>query len=639
VDGLTKEEASLTKQIKKLGEEVDKYTLTSTEAEELRAKEKEDYEANDKDYEDTVKAIEDAVAAMEEAKTSTESALVQKKLLALVQSPLVLEKLSDDQRTALVAKAEPRPDILAAGNAAEHEKTYNFKSGNVIELLKELQRKFEDDRIEATKAETAAQNAYDLSEQARKAALEAAEAAKAEKEEALGTVQGDLVTAKASLEEAEADLESDENSLTDTKKMCMMKKDEWEERSTLRAHELDAMGAAIKILAKVTGVRTEAPTNPVPPPRPVEAEAEQAELLQANKKRLLAFIDAAGDPRTRAIKLLRTTAHKTGSKSFEEFAEQVATKAAGPFDDLNNMIQKMIFQLMAEQKDEDDHKNWCDLEIEKTNTSATNKEEKIAELDTKIEEAKAKTALLTEEIAAAEKMVADLQEYMDTATKVREAGKKENAEAEKDAKGAQEAIAQAVSVITAHYKESGMIAKESWEFVQKQKKAPVELPENPGSWASGYTGVTDPKDPATGIITVLEEVSSDFAKMEADTLAQEATDQKAYDDDMKDTDIEKAGRTKEAQVKGDEKKRLVDKTTAYEKSRKHTSDELYTVEQYMKDLAPACIEGDSTYEDRKESRDTEIEALKEAQVILASAFEGGPAPAPAAFLAPVRRHQ
>merc|ERR1719230_189780 len=36
----------------------------------------------------------------------------------------------------------------------------------------------------------------------------------------------------------------------------------------------------------------------------------------------------------------------------------------------------------------------------------------------------------------------------------------------------------------------------------------------------------------------------------------------------------------------------------------------------MKDLQPACVNGDSTYEDRKAARSKEIDALKEAQDIL-----------------------
>merc|ERR1719174_2245808 len=41
----------------------------------------------------------------------------------------------------------------------------------------------------------------------------------------------------------------------------------------------------------------------------------------------------------------------------------------GPFDKIKAMIQKMIFQLMGEQKDEDEHKLWCDGELEKSEES------------------------------------------------------------------------------------------------------------------------------------------------------------------------------------------------------------------------------------------------------------------------------
>ena len=71
------------------------------------------------------------------------------------------------------------------------------------------------------------------------------------------------------------------------------------------------------------------------------------------------------------------------------------------------------------------------------------------------------------------------------------------------------------------------------------------------------------------------------------------------------------------------------------KSLKHTSDELEAVEQYMKDLGPACIEGDSTYEDRKKARSAEIDALKEAQVILAD-YKKGKKDEGSAFLSPIR---
>merc|ERR1740133_395044 len=98
-------------------------------------------------------------------------------------------------------------------------------------------------------------------------------------------------------------------------------------------------------------------------------------------------------------------------------------------------------------------------------------------------------------------------------------------------------------------------------------------------------------------------------------------DQKAFEEDMKACTIEKARRSKESEMKGQESKRLGDKIEASTKQVKHTTGELDATKQYLKDLQPACVEGDSTYEERKKARATEIEALKSARQILQDAFK------------------
>merc|ERR1719413_102492 len=118
---------------------------------------------------------------------------------------------------------------------------------------------------------------------------------------------------------------------------------------------------------------------------------------------------------------------------------------------------------------------------------------------------------------------------MGEAEEVRNAGKGENKAAIKDAKDAQTAIAKAIAVLEQFYKESGMVA-EATDFVQRES-APVELPETPSTWDSSYTGVADPKNQPSGIITVLEKISSDFSQMEADTKSQEEIDQKNYQEE------------------------------------------------------------------------------------------------------------
>merc|ERR1712048_813522 len=158
---------------------------------------------------------------------------------------------------------------------------------------------------------------------------------------------------------------------------------------------------------------------------------------------------------------------------------------------------------------------------------------------------------------------------MKEASEIREVGKQENAKAMKDSQDAQTAISNAIAVLTDFYKSSGAIEKEAWEFNQE----PAELPEKPETWDSGYTGVSDPVEQPGGIIAVLKETSEDFATMEAQTRAQEAQDQEAFDADMQENQIEKAKRSKEVEMKTNEKKRLVNKIDELTKSKKHVSDE------------------------------------------------------------------
>merc|ERR1719343_1488532 len=227
-------------------------------------------------------------------------------------------------------------------------------------------------------------------------------------------------------------------------------------------------------------------------------------------------------------------------------------------------------------------------------------------------------------------MVAKIDGFIEEATAVRSAGKRENEDAVREAKAAQQAIAKAIAVLETFYKETGMVAKEAWEFMQKGSE-PVTLPESPALWASPYTGAADPKNQPNGIIAILEGIASDFSKMLASTMAQEATDEQAFQEEMQAQKIEKARRSKEVEMKTLQQQRLQEKTTSLEKNQKHTQEGKAAMDQYLRDLEPACVEGDSTYEDRKVARDDEIQALKEAQVILADAFKDN-STEPAAFV-------
>jgi len=640
ISSKSEEKAVLEKQIADLKAEITGLHAASVKARNERDAEAAIYSQTEGDLSGTIKAIEDALELLENAKTSTGHLfMVQEKVrsaLALVvakASPKErqqLEAFLDVGRAAAPAPAGPvRPDFYAEGDLSDHTDEYSFKSGGVIELLKKLRLKFQDELREATEAETRDINGYNLGQLARDNAVTAASTAESEKSGILTETVNALAAAQADLQSEQSDLAADEQTLSQTQNSCSVKKSEWETRSSVRANELEAMKKAIEILSDVTGVRTEAPENPVPPPSPVFLQKALALLQLASGS---APKDVKAAAKMRAVELLRKEASSTHSHALEGLAQEIAAHATGPFDEVVNMVQKMIFRLMAEQKDEDDHKNWCDQEINKTNAMEDNKEERIAELTAKIAAAEAKVSQLTLDVKDANALLAKIESYMEEATTIRQVGKAENAEAIKDAQDAQTALTHAIAVLTDFYKQSGRLDKEPWEFIQQ----PVELSDTPSTWDASYTGVTDPTKPS-GIITVLQETASKFETMEADTKAQEEADQKAYDDLMSTNDIEKARRQQEVEEKTQEKQRLTANIASMTDMKKHVSTELGSVQQYLKDLEPACVNGDSTYADRKAARDQEITALKDVQGILQSAFEVG-APAPAPVFLQVRRH-
>merc|ERR1719313_2804975 len=107
----------------------------------------------------------------------------------------------------------------------------------------------------------------------------------------------------------------------------------------------------------------------------------------------------------------------------------------------------MIFHLMSEQKDEDDHKNWCDLEISKTTQMLEDKNTTRDQLEVDILALQTEIETLTTGITENNEDVSELDTSMEELTTERNADKAENSATLKDAQDAQTAIAQAIAVL------------------------------------------------------------------------------------------------------------------------------------------------------------------------------------------------
>merc|ERR550514_823559 len=204
------------------------------------------------------------------------------------------------------------------------------------------------------------------------------------------------------------------------------------------------MDKAIEILSKVTGVRT--------------PESKGISLIQVAKK--------ISDPKAAIVNLLRKAGNTKQTAALAKLADKIAalgasgqTPGSGTFDQIKNMIQKMIFHLAAEQKDEDDHKNWCDKELSTTDMMIKDKETKRDTLQASIDVLTQEIADLDVKITENRDAVALMQKEIEEETAERQAEKAENMATIKDAQDAQTAVSEAIAVLSEFYKGTGMVEK------------------------------------------------------------------------------------------------------------------------------------------------------------------------------------
>ena len=622
IQALTEDIAALETELEALEKELEKDTASKATMGEERDAANGLYMDNKADLESTIDAVASAITALEASKPAflqqnwMKAPAVQKALGLLVAYS------KDNKVVAKIMKAtEEQPGDPNADKFEDRkgrENTYSFKGGDVIEMLKTLKLQFEDQLKELNSAEASASNAHKLADAAKEDEIQAAERAKETKTEVKGAKGSDLSTAESTLSEATSSRDADQTVLDETKQLCGERKEEYEKRMKTRADEIEAMGKAIEILSKVTGVRT--------------PESKGISLIQISKK--------ISDPKAAIVNLLRKAGSSKQTAALEKLAEKIAalkqTPGSGTFDQIKNMIQKMIFHLMAEQKDEDDHKNWCDKEISTTTMMIEDKETKRDTLQASIDVLTQEIADLKVKITENQEAVALMNTEIEEETAERQAEKAENTATIKDAQDAQTAVSEAIAVLSEFYKGTGMVEKESWELnqmhahVRRIKAAPGETAEpEPELFEPGYKG----SEEGAGVIGMLEEIAQNFALMETNAKADETTQSDEYEKWMTDTKISISEKEQDTQMKTArmerQKEKLVSKTDDFN----HNKKELEATLQYEADLQHACVDGDSTYEDRKAARTKEIEALKEAQDILEKAFDepAGEEEAPPAF--------
>eukprot|EP00811_Abedinium_folium_P033320 NODE_6294_length_1685_cov_2.320282.p1 GENE.NODE_6294_length_1685_cov_2.320282~~NODE_6294_length_1685_cov_2.320282.p1 ORF type:complete len:365 (+),score=154.75 NODE_6294_length_1685_cov_2.320282:305-1399(+) len=316
-----------------------------------------------------------------------------------------------------------------------------------------------------------------------------------------------------------------------------------------------------------------------------------------------------GDPRTQAIQLLRAQAKTLHSRDMDRLVHALEAQPSGPFDKVIEMIEKMVFRLMDEQRKEDERKAWCDQEVQETDHELKTKGDKVDKHTEELGALRAATALLTKEISEHEAHIKEITIDIHELEMDRTAQKAEHEDQIREARDAQDAITNAIAELRRFYGNPSLLARKS--------HTPVELSSEPSTWGASYTGVADPMAQPEGIITVLQAVGDDFRAMQVATEAAEVQSVKDYHDTLDALGQSKATAETAAEEKRATKDLKVGHSQENEKALESNQKLLESATEYRKQLEASCGEGEATYAERKEARAKEIEGLKQAQAVLA----------------------
>merc|ERR1719428_1240001 len=573
-------------QAEELTSTIEKAVADLKAATEIRNKENSDFLAVEAELVDTVDALERAIGILERemAKTGGAAFLQVKNadnivaaLKVLVQSASISS--SDGARLTAFLQSQQENGDNDAELGAPAAKSYESKSGGIVDVLNDLLADAEGQLEDARKKELNLQNNYEMLKLELEDAIKfgGQEIDKTKKqiaacEETKATAEGDLeVTNKA--------LAEDIKQLAETHQECMTKATDFEAETASRGEELKVLAQAKKIIIESTGGAT----------------AQTYSFLQLTAtSRMRTRADLANMEAVKFVKKLSETMH---SAALAQLANRMAAAArmgaAGgedPFAKVKGLISEMIERLLKEAAEDAAHKAYCDKEMAETKAKKEELTDEITALTTKIDKMSAQSAQLKEEVAVLSKELADLEKSQAEMDKLREEENteynKNKAEMEKGLEG----IKLALKVLREYY------AKGS--FMQS------------GESASKAEGA------AAGIIGMLEVVESDFSKGLAEMIAIEEEAAAAYEKQTKENEIAKVTKTQDVKYKTKEAKTLDKAVVEQTSDREGLQTELDAVLDYWEKIQEQCVAKPEPYEERKKRREAEIAGLKEALAIL-----------------------
>jgi DNA repair exonuclease SbcCD ATPase subunit len=509
---------------------------------------------------------------------------------------------------------------------------YAAQSGQIGGMLKQMAERMTKDLDAATDAENKAIKAYEGLMAAKTKEVNACTKEIEEKMVRLGHLQVEIVEMKEDLDDTSKALAEDKKFLADLDKNCATKQAEHTENMKTRSLELVALADTIKLLNSDDALELFKKTLPSP-----SASFVQLQVTKVDQQR-------------RALAAIRAGQRK-GHPELSFIALALQGKKVN-FGKVIKMIDAMVVNLKAEQQDDSDKKEYCEMSFDTADDKKKSLERSISNLEKAINKDNEAIVALSDEIKALEASIVALDKSVAEATEQR---KEENADytvlMANDA-AAKELIGLARNRMNKFYNPKLYKAPPK-RVLSEEDRIVVNMggtlaPTNAPGGISG-TGITAPavagavladvsehkvapppppetaaaytkaSEESNGVIAMMDVLIKDLTKemTEAETAEKEA--QADYEQAMKDAAEKRAD---DSQTLADKQKAKAETEADLESNTEEkaaTTKTLMATEKHIASLHGECDWLLKYYEVRKEARAGEVESLENAKAVLSGA--------------------
>merc|ERR1719291_813857 len=406
--------------------------------------------------------------------------------------------------------------------------------------------------------------------------------------ESSGELALEVVEYKEDLADTEETLAADKKFVAELKRGCSTKDAEWEERCKVRNEELLALADTIKLLNDDDALDLFKKTLP---------GASLLQMMVTGKSMMHAaqsvLQQSPKDPRVALISL----ALNGGTKSFDKVLK---------------MIDEMVSLLGGEQEADDQKRDYCNKELDKTEDDKKELDTQHDDISKAIDDAKATLETLAKDLAALAEGIRKLDASVKEATANRQAENTEYKRAMAEDVAAMEVLKMAEDRLVKFYNPKLYNPGDRVPALTQEGAAPAAPP---ATWVA----YKKKGDESAGVLEMMDTLLMDLQKHITESKTAEKDAQDAYEEMIRQSGEKRTADSKSISETEGAKASLEANLQKMVIEEKDTLKELYAKELTIKDLHVECDWLLKNFDVRKSAREGEVDSLKKAQAVLSGA--------------------